>query len=241
MVVYSGATQAVLYYLVGTPLQNAFGLSVSEAGDVNADGIPDCLVGIPGDSTIVSWAGSAHAYSGADGSLLRVIHGHNRNDKMGWAVGPAGDVNGDGFDDYCVGSRENRADSVTNPFIGYVQVISGYDGSVLHEYLPQEPSETDLWSFLGAGDLNGDGFDDFDIASPAKEVSAFDQGMITAYSGEDASILFQVYGDQNGRFLGFWQWQTKTEPLGNRKLIHPERGKGVQGVALREGRATIAV
>ncbi len=40
-------------------------------------------------------------------------------------------------------------------------------------------------------------------------------------------------GAKNPISHSVWQWQTKTEPLGNRKLIHPERGKGVQGVALR--------
>lgn len=81
------------------------GSAVESAGDVNQDGFADIVVAATG---VASNAGRAYVYLGgntatfnttADGILGTFAAG---NDQFGYAVAPAGDVNGDGFADITV-------------------------------------------------------------------------------------------------------------------------------------------
>ena len=197
--VYSGRTQNVLYQLLAAPLEWSFGSAVSEAGDINGDGTPDFLVGIDRDRTNGFYSGALSAYSGLDCSRIWKKLG-NPGEYLGWWVGPAGDVNGDGYHDFCGGARSNWASGSYMP--GYVRVYSGFDGSVLHEVQGADPSESGAWHFTDPGDLDGDGIDDFVITSPHKDGPLLECGMLTAYSGADGNILYRVFGDQVRRQLG---------------------------------------
>jgi hypothetical protein len=117
------------FVLKGFDFVNQAGWSVSNAGDVNGDGITDVIVGAPnaearngrgrvGDSYVVFGRTEgfppvfqlASLLSG-DGSAGFVIKGVANPDTVGYAVAGAGDINGDGIDDVIVGSRwpNNRA------------------------------------------------------------------------------------------------------------------------------------
>jgi hypothetical protein len=80
-----------------------FGAGVSGAGDVNKDGYPDFIVG--GDE--IGKIGFATVFSGKDGQVLLNLRGIDTNDTFGRAVGAAGDVNKDGYDDVIVGAPED--------------------------------------------------------------------------------------------------------------------------------------
>jgi len=56
--IYSGATGKTWYQLLGPAAGAGFGASVACAGDLNADGLPDCTIGAPGG--VLS---AGHAYS----------------------------------------------------------------------------------------------------------------------------------------------------------------------------------
>ena len=89
-----------MYRKDGSSLNETFGFSLANAGDVNKDGKPDFVVGVPfSDPGGFSSAGSAFVYSGKDGSLLRRLDGLTSGDWLGYSVSGAGDVNGDGFAD----------------------------------------------------------------------------------------------------------------------------------------------
>lgn len=92
----------------------AFGSAVAGAGDVDADGVPDVIVGepnwIPGHP-----AGRVLVYSGASGELLHEIRGSRMGAAIGRAVSSAGDVNGDGRADFAFSSYPDRSRSVQEP------------------------------------------------------------------------------------------------------------------------------
>lgn len=113
--VISGRTGVVLRTFVGAPSEQ-LGYSVAGVGDVNRDGLPDVLIGIPRRNDI----GAAVVLSGRDGSTLLTLPGARRNDSFGGAVAAAGDVDADGQPDFVIG--------VMQPYWyehGYVDVYSG--------------------------------------------------------------------------------------------------------------------
>ncbi len=91
--------------LTGTGTER-FGETVSPAGDVNGDGITDVIVGAPSFS---SGTGRAYLYHGATNGLgaspALTLTGEASLDNFGAAIGPAGDVNGDGFSDIVIGAN----------------------------------------------------------------------------------------------------------------------------------------
>ncbi|HVQ26171.1 MAG TPA: integrin alpha, partial [Planctomycetota bacterium] len=66
----SASAQTVLHSIPGTAPLQLFGTAVAPAGDVDADGFDDFVVGAAGDDTAGGEAGAAFVYSGRTGALL---------------------------------------------------------------------------------------------------------------------------------------------------------------------------
>ncbi|MCH8165935.1 MAG: FG-GAP repeat protein [Planctomycetes bacterium] len=135
--------QATLFTFDGDSAFDQFGFSVSGAGDVNADGFADLIVGAYRDDNNGSTSGSARVFSGLDGSVLYTFNGDSAGDQFGFSVSGAGDVNADGFADLIVGAT---VDDNNGPFSGSARVFSGLDGSILFT-------------------VNGDGFADLIVGA----------------------------------------------------------------------------
>ena len=103
--VLSGMDGGTLFTFEGDSAFDLFGDSVSGAGDVNGDGFADLIVGAPFDDNNGSDSGSARVLSGIDGSTLFTFDGDSAGDFFGVSVNGLGDLNGDGLDDFVVGSN----------------------------------------------------------------------------------------------------------------------------------------
>ena len=134
------AAQELQFVLPGDFSSDHFGYSVAGAGDVNADGYPDVVVG---GYRGFNFMGRVKVFSGIDGTLLHHVIG-NPGDYIGFQVDGAGDVNMDGFDDFIQGSLN-----------GSVSVYSGVDASVLFSF------PTGGGNAAGYGDVDSDGHADF--------------------------------------------------------------------------------
>ena len=195
--VFSGADGSILYTFNGDSVFDNFGTSVSGAGDVNGDGFDDLIVGAPNDDNNNTLSGSARVFSGVDGSILYTFDG-SALDRLGESVSGAGDVNGDGFADLIVGAR---FDSPNGSNSGSAQVFSGADGSVLYTFDGDSAFDFFGESVSGAGDVNGDGFDDLIVGgSISDNVAQSTGGYARVFSGIDGSVLYDFDGDPADNF-----------------------------------------
>lgn len=157
--VYSGADGTLIHELQGQSSFGFFGWSVAGAGDVNADGVPDVIVGAPFHFA-PGPVGRVTVFSGSTGATIYAIIGTNAAEAFGYSVDGAGDVDGDGYADFVVGAPTYGP---TNA--GRILVYSGVDGAQILNWPHVSGGNLGI-SVAGAGDVNGDGFDDVLAGAP---------------------------------------------------------------------------
>lgn len=184
--VYSGANGAFLRRINGSTSGDKFGYSVSGGGDLNGDGFGDLIVGQPSYS---SSQGAVHAYSGATGSLLWQKTGANTGDSLGFSVSNAGDVNADGFDDVIAGTPSPANGALTGA--GFAIVYSGATGAEIHHWFGNKGWDGLGVSVAGAGDVDGDGFDDLIVGASGYDIFGVSNAAPSAYlySGRDGNRM----------------------------------------------------
>lgn len=180
------------------PSDNA-GFSVASAGDVNADGYADIIVGaraaspngnpLAGESYVVFGQGSGFGatidLSGLDGANGFRIDGISALDLSGSSVASAGDVNGDGFDDLLVGAyfAQGSGSHAGEAYVVFgsasfaaMFALSQLDGDNGYRLSGIDPYDRTGMSIASAGDLNGDGFDDLAVGAPGNKNGVTDAG-----------------------------------------------------------------
>lgn len=159
--VYSGFDARVLFTVRGTRQGEHLGKSASAAGDVDADGVSDFVVGSPdARPSSLRQAGIVQVFSGRDGSVLHTWSGERVADFFGTSVDEVGDVDLDGHDDVLVGVPGRLAPN--GDWVGALLVFSGRDGSVLvRAYGDRVGGLLGEQGMSALGDVDGDGRGDF--------------------------------------------------------------------------------
>ncbi len=190
-VVWSGRDGSVLWTFNGSFGGQYLGFSVAGAGDVDADGFADVVVGAVGDPANGFVSGTALVYSGRTGTQIWRFDGQGQ-DLQGASVAAAGDVDRDGYADLVVGAP--FADDGGLDF-GSARVYSGQTGALLHTFTGTFSGLLFGYPVAGAGDLDGDGHADLLSSSILATVGAIPAtGAVYAYSGANGALLDTFVG-----------------------------------------------
>lgn len=183
--------------IVGESPGDQFGWLMDVVGDVDGDGAADFVVGAPTSDAGGDNAGRAYVYSGATGALLHTFTG-SAGQRMGFAVDGAGDVDGDGIPDAVVGGPAGGS--------GRVVVISGSDGSIIHDIAGENTGDNFGRSVGRLGDVNADGFADFLATAPGNDTGGSETGKVYVVDGATGSFLAtmspQIPGEEFGSAVG---------------------------------------
>jgi len=149
------------------------GYSVAGVGDVNDDGIPDFAIGAFGSSNVFVLYGRTDVSWGTNFDLENadlILYGTHRytNEGVGWKVAGDGDLNGDGISDIIISAIH---DCEIEYQAGKVYVLfgksEGWDTQELAlkngdaSFLGEQAIDQAGWGLAMAGDVDGDGYDDF--------------------------------------------------------------------------------
>ncbi len=197
----------------GTNENDTFGRELTNAGDINHDGIDDIALQAPLEDSNASNSGAVYVIYGTtdsfttpfnisdlDGSNGFVMHGESTGDTIGEELAYAGDFNGDGIDDLITGAPS--ADTpVTNGGSAYllhgwdlpfpaafdIDNVSNANGMILEG--------NDNWDRTGsavgtAGDFNGDGISDLIVGASGNDFNGASNGTVFVIFGS-SDIIFK--------------------------------------------------
>jgi hypothetical protein len=175
------------------------------AGDLDGNGLGDVLAGDPLFDGALADAGRAQAYLGRLDPILPSAPRWQAAHGPGSAL--VGDVNGDGFDDAVLGDPSHVGDQGSEgAAFGYLGGPLGLatDPSWMVEGNQSAPGWNPLFFGLevdGAGDVNGDGFDDAVVAAQNWKVGGESRGRVKLFEGSAGGLATTPAWELTGRSI----------------------------------------
>ncbi len=199
--------------LVGDDAGDRFGISVSYAGDINADGVDDVIVGAHYDADGGASSGCAFVFYGrsylpstigAGEADIKFI-GENPGDNFGNYVSYAGDVNADGVDDVIVGADyyEGGGSGAAFIFYGNPYLASSIDASKADvKFVGGDAGDRFGDSLFNSVDINNDGYSDVIVGAHYDDDGGIDSGCAFVFYGADNLPLIIDANEANIKLVG---------------------------------------
>jgi len=229
----SGLSSSEGFVIIGpSTAADLFGKSVSNAGDLDGDGVGDLILGAYGadnhkGAVYIIYGKSTFATidlgQGLDQSVgFTIVTGKPGTPQLGYSVRSAGDFNGDGRIDVIVGAHgENTLKGAAYVIFGMgrssllnIDLTSGIDPDRGIRIAGTNAMEILGMSVSGAGDVNNDGIDDIIVSAPRGSGTAgtayvifgsktFGSSEIVPANGLAPNEGFSIIGINPDDFLGF--------------------------------------
>ena len=175
--VYSAKTGTRIHRIVGKKDVAGFAKSIALHSLPEGPHQHRLLIGAALSPVAGPFSGHVEVFSMDDASYLFQMNGSGSVRRFGEKVSPAGDVDGDGFQDFLIAAT---ADPTGGPYAGAVHVFSGQSYNEI-SFFPGVTGSSLGRSLCAMGDINGDGFDEFAMGS-AFPGSTFLEGSVAIAS-----------------------------------------------------------
>ncbi len=176
----------------------AFGIRVSSAGDVNADGYADIIVGARDYDNGNGAEGAAFVYHGSTGgvstTVSTILNSNQVGSLFGESVSTAGDVNGDGYGDVIVGAIQfTNGQSKEGAAFVYHGSAGGIQPTAVLQFESNQ-QDADFGRRVDyAGDINGDGYGDVIVGSSFFTNGQNREGAAFIYLGSATGLLPTIH------------------------------------------------
>ncbi len=172
------------------------GNASTSVSDMNNDGIPEMVIGAPGDDDGATDVGALYIINTNTSALVTDYikisadsgnfgTGLDAGDQFGYSIAPVGDLNNDGYPDVAVGAPYDDDGGINRGavwilFLDSAGVVSKQKISDTQGGLSESLSNNDNFGYSvnNIGDLNNDGFEDIAIGMPYDYISSTNDGSV---------------------------------------------------------------
>jgi hypothetical protein len=189
----------------GDQSNERFGFAVSQLTDIDRDGVQEAVIGVAYHKNADGiTTGHVDVRSGRSGRLIFRFDGAPE-DRLGYAVADAGDVNGDGVADIVAGATGvTPLACVASPRAGRVYVYSGRTGAQLLRVDGDTAGDQFGGAVGAAGDVDRDGRADVLVGAPCHDgPGGVDAGRAYVISGRTGAVLRTHDGVEAGDGFGW--------------------------------------